>query len=97
MSEQFTWQMKRPEAARTNHLDEVSAAQQGTLTRKHQSQLESGATQHQLVRNQDLAKLTSTAKGIQESARQSRQGSCSSASARTVARGPIVHRRPFQQ
>ena len=67
MSEQFTQQMKRQAAAHTDHLNEVLAAQQGELTRKHQSQLELEAAQHQLVRNQDLAKLTGMAKGIQES------------------------------
>jgi hypothetical protein len=70
-----TQQMQRPEASRTNHLNEVLAAQQGELTRKHQNQLESGAAQHhhQLVRNQDLARLTGMGKGIQESAHHSRK------------------------
>jgi hypothetical protein len=61
------------------------SAQQGELTRK-QSQLESGAAQNQLDRNQDLAKLTGRAKVIQESAHQSREASCRSARTRIMAR-----------
>ena len=93
MLEQLTQQMKRQAAAYTDHLNEVSAAQQKELTRRHQSQLELEADQHQLARNQDLAKLTGMTKGIQERTRQSRQGSCSSASSRTVARSSIFDRR----
>ena len=57
MLEQLTQQMKRQAAAYTDHLNEVSAAQQKELTRRHQSQLELEAAQHQLARNQDLAEV----------------------------------------
>jgi hypothetical protein len=49
-------------AANTNHLYDVLAAKQGELTRRRQTQVELEADR--LARNQDLAMLTSIAKGI---------------------------------
>ena len=85
LSEQLTQQMKRKAAAHTDHLNQVLTTQQRELTRRHQSQLELEAAQHKLARNQDLAKLADMAKGIRECTRQCRHGSCSSASAGTLA------------